>query len=219
MTTWVTTPVETKRTYSPVALRLLDELTNQPPLGSVQAVLDIQDASGAWVATEIGDTRTPSAIVSYPGLERHAQVTGLPPRNYRVRLSADFYIPYYRVNFDGIVFTAYPYNDNNPPAQFAKIPADTPLLPATNYPFASHIPVLRGKVVDPNNKPVRDAFVTQANNERALTDASGRFALPLRWVTPDTNVPIDASDRSGRNGLINVQIPAALGAEQIIPVS
>jgi hypothetical protein len=219
MTTWVTTVVETKKTYSPVALRLLDELTNQPPLGSVQAVLDIQAPNGAWVATEVPDTRTPSAVVCYPGLERHGQVTGLQPRQYRVRLTADYYIPYYHKNSDGIIFTAYPYNDDNAPAQFAKIPADTPLLPATNYPFASHIPVLRGKVVDPNNKPVPDAFVIQGNNERALTDADGRFALPLRWVTPNTNVPIDASDRTGRNGSINVQIPAALGADQIIPIS
>lgn len=219
MTTWVTTPTETTRTYSPVALRLIDELTNQPPLGSVQVVLDIQNANGAWVSTEIPDTRTPSAVVSYPGLERHAQVTGAQPRQYRVRLIADYYIPYYRANSDGIRFTAYPYNDLNAPQQFAKIPTDTPLLPATNYPFASHIPVLRGKVVDPNNKPVPDAFVTQGNKERSLTDANGRFALPLRWVAPNVNVPIDASDRSGRNGSINVQVPAALGAEQIIPVS
>lgn len=220
MTTWITTPTEFKVVYSPVGLRLLDELANQAPLGSVQAVLDIQDPGGAWRTTDIKDNRTPGAVVTYTDLERHAVVTDLQPRQYRVRLTADYYIPYYRINADGIVFTAYPYNDANPPTQIVRIPTDLPLLPAPNYPFASHIPVLRGTVVDAARKPVRDASVTQGNNERALTDVQGRFALPLRWVQPNVAVPIDAADqRTGRTGFINIQIPAALGKNQTISIS
>jgi len=159
VTTWVTTVAESKVIYSPVGLRLLDELTNKAPLGSVQAVLDIQDSGGAWRTTDILDNRSPGAVVTYCGLERHAVVTGLQPRQYRVRLTADYYIPYYRINADGIVFTAYPYNDDNPPAQIVQVPMDTPLLPAPNYPFASHIPVLRGIVVDAAGKPVQAGWV------------------------------------------------------------
>jgi hypothetical protein len=220
VTTWITTPAEFKVIYSPVGLRLLDELTNQAPLGSVQAILDIQDSAGAWRTTDIKDNRTPDDVVTYCNLERHAVVTGLPSRQYRVRLIADYYLPYYRINAEGIAFTAYPYNDNHPPAQIVRVPIDTPLLPAPNYPFASYIPVLRGTVVDAAGKLVQDASVTQGNNERALTDAQGRFALPLRWVQPNVAVPIDATDqRTGHTGSINVQIPAALGKNQTISIT
>jgi hypothetical protein len=97
---------------------------------------------------------------------------------------------------------------------------DTPLLPAPNYPFASHIPVLRGVVVDAAGNPVPNAYVTQGSNERALTDARGTFALPLRWVQANTAVPIDATDqRTGRSGSISIQIPGALNSSQKIPIN
>jgi hypothetical protein len=220
MTTWVTVPVEMTRLYSPVGLRLLDELTNEPPLGAVQAILDILDANGNWRQTDVQAAVTPSGVVSYPGLERHAIVTGLPSQKYRVRLSADLYIPYYLTNADGIQFSAYPYNDDNPPAVIAKLAMDTPLLPAPNYPFASHIPVLRGAVVDTTGKPVPNAYVTQSNNERALTDQRGTFALPLRWLPANTPSPVDATDqRSGRTGTISIQLPSALNQSQKISIS
>jgi len=219
MTTWVTTPVEGIVLYSPVGLRLLDELTNEVPLGSVQATLDILDAHGNWQPTNIADVRTPSDVVTYPGLERHADITGLPARQYRVRLSADFYIPYYQVSQDGISFTADPYSDTQPPANVVEIATDTPLLPAPNYPFASYIPVLRGVVVDANAKPVPNAYVTQGVTERVLTDSRGTFALPLRWVQPNTAVVIDATDqRTGRTGSIQIQLPGSLGTNQTISI-
>jgi hypothetical protein len=218
--TWVLTPADVMRVYSPVGLRLLDELTNQPPIGSVQAILDILDASGNWRQTDIEAVVTPSAVVSYPGLGRHATVTGIPVQKYRVRLSADFYIPYYQKNADGIPFDAYPYNDDNPPAVIAKLAIETPLVPAPNYLFASHIPVLRGVVVDAAGDPVMNAYVTQSNNERALTDSRGEFVLPLRWVPVKTTVPIDATDvRTGRTGTISIQFPADLNSSQKIPIS
>jgi len=220
MTTWVTTPAEGNRLYSGVSLRLLDELTNQAPLGCVKALLDIQASDGTWRTTDIQDTRSPSSVVSYPWLERHAVVTGLQPQQYRVRLTADYYIPYYQLNSDGIAFKAYPYNDANPPTQFALIPSDTPLLPATNYPFANYIPVLRGVVVDSTRKLVANAYVTQGNTERALTDPSGNFALPLRWVQSGTTIPIDAADqRTGRSGSIDISFPTAISRSQTISIS
>jgi hypothetical protein len=220
MTTWQLTISEGKASYSLVGLRLLDELTNQPPISKVTACLDIQNSGGTWQATNIAGTWNSDAVLMYPDLERHAVVIGLSPRQYRVRLSADLYIPYYRLSADGIIFTAYPFNDTNPPAQVVKVPADTLLLPASNYPFAPNIPVLRGIVVDATGKVVRDVSVSQGNTERAITDNKGNFALPLRWAPSNVNVPIDASDqRTGRTGSINIQLPADLGKSHTISIS
>jgi hypothetical protein len=220
MTTWATLAGEQIELYSPVGLRLLDELTNQPPLGSVQALLDIQDANGNWRQTDVQAVMAPSAVISYPGLERHAVVKGLPAKTYRVRLTADLYIPYYLTNSVGIQFLAYPYNDETPPAVVASLAIDTPLLPAPNYPFASHIPILRGVVVDATGNTVQNVYVTQGAVERALTDARGTFALPLRWVQPNALVAIDATDQyTGRFGSISVQLPAGLNSNQTIKIN
>jgi hypothetical protein len=220
VTTWASVPELLTRLYSPIGLRLVDELTNQSPMGAVQAVLDKQDASGNWVETDVDAVLTPSGTFAYPGLERRASVTGVPAQTYRVRISADYYIPYYLTNADGIQFLAYPFNDDNPPAQVAKLPVDALLLPGPGYPFGTHIPVLRGIVVDAAKNVVPNAYVTQSNTERALTDARGTFALPLRWVQPNTPVPIDATDqRTGRSGSISIQIPADLNSNQTISIS
>jgi hypothetical protein len=218
MTTWTTVPVEMTQLYSPIGLRLLDELTNQPPLGNVQATLEMLDNSGNWQQTSVQAVFTPSCVLSYPGLGRQAVVTGQPPQKYRVRIAADLYLPYYLTTADSIPFNAYPFNDDNPPAVISRLAIDTTLLPASNYRFASHIPVLRGMVVDPGGKPVANAYVTQSNSERALTDARGTFALPLRWAKVNTPVAIDATDRSGRTGTISIQLPAAVNSSQKISI-
>lgn len=220
MTTWATTdPTEGLILYSPVGLRLLDELTSEAPLGSVQVILEILDPNATWRKTDILEARTPSGVIAYPGLERHQDITGLQPQQYRVKLSADYYIPYYQGTGDGIEFTADPYSDTQPPANVVVISTDTPLLPASNYPFASYIPVLRGVVVDAANNPVPNVFVTQGNLERVLTDSRGTFALPLRWVALNTPVTIDANDqRTNRTGQIQIQLPASLGTNQTISI-
>jgi len=212
--------IEVMRQYSPVGLRLMDELTNQPPLGSVWAILDMLDSGGNWRQTDVPAVLTPSAVLTYPGLGRHGVVTGLPVEKYRVRLSADLYIPYYLTTADGIPFTAYPFNDDNPPAVVSSLAIDTPLVPAPNYPFASHIPVLRGVVVDATGAPVPNAYVTQGIKERALTDSRGTFALPLRWIAANTTIPIDATDqRTSRTGTISISFPSALSSSQKIAIS
>jgi hypothetical protein len=201
-------------------LRLIDELTSGPPIGWTRVVLDLQEGA-SWRETTIACVRTPGGVVAYPGLERQAEVVGQPARRYRVRLEAEFYRPLYRAIQDGVEFDAYPYNDTNPPLVITRLPQDVKLAPTPNYPFPSHIPVLRGEVVDlGNGAPVADAEVMVLNVERVLTDDDGLFALPLRFTPTNTTVPVDAMDqRTGRTGTINVTIPAALGQSQTIPVA
>jgi phage portal protein BeeE len=219
MIQWTLIPGETGHLYSPVGLRPLDELTGAPPIGSVTVALDVRASDGSWQPTDLSEVRTSSGVITYPGLERHVDPTGLAPRRYRVRLAADFYIPNYQSTSDGIEFDAYPYNDQSPPTRIVRIPSDTLLLPAPNYPFSSYLIVLHGLVVDAAGNPVQDALVTQGAKERALTTARGAFALPLRWVAPDASVEIDASDqRTGRTGSIQVQLPAALYSNQTITI-
>jgi len=220
VTSWQTAVVEQSRLYSPIGLRLVDELTGQAPLGKTEAQLDILDSSGTWRQTDLQAVRTPSGVVAYPGLEFHADATSLLPRHYRVRLLADLYVPLYRRNSAGIEFDAYPYDAVHPPQVVVQMAQDAILTPAPNYPFSAHIPVLRGVVVDPAGNPVPDAVVTQGVSERVLTDSRGTFALPLRWAQQNVPVPIDAADeRSGRVGTIQINLPGALGKSQKIPIS
>ena len=219
MTKWSTALLDTSVLYSPIGLRLVDELTGESPLGNVSVTLDVDDGAGGWRTTEIDAVTTPTGIATYPGLEYHSDLAGKAARNYRVRLDSDLYIPYYQINAAGILFTAYPYNDNIPPAVITQAATDALLVPSPTYAFARHIPVLRGVVVDAGNRRVPYAYVTQSNKERAIADSDGNFALPLRWVPPNTATPIDAADqRTGRAGTISIQLPAALTSSQTIPI-
>jgi hypothetical protein len=197
--------------YSPVGLRLVDEFTGVAPLGWTGALLDIRDPNGNWRETSIQPVRTPSGVVSYPGLGRSINVAG-QPRHYRVRIQAQFYLPHYMVRNAGFEFLAYPYNDTNPPVHFAELAEALLLIPAPAYPFPSHVPVLRGAVVDASDKAVQNTLVSQGSVERVLTDERGVYALPLRWVSEGAPTPIDAVDeRTGRHGSITIQLPDALG--------
>jgi hypothetical protein len=220
MTTWVQTATESMKLYSPIGLRLVDDFTGAGPRGRVDVFLDARDASGNWNATGVAAVKTLSGILSYPGLERHALVTGLPSRHYRVRLVAELYIPLYQRNSDGIEFDAFPYNDEHPPSSVNVGTQDAVLTPAPNYRIEDHVPLLRGVVVDAANNPVKNALVTQGSKERVLTDLRGAFALPLRWVAANTPVPVDAVDeRTGRTGTITIQLPGSLSKNQKIQIS
>ena len=60
----------------------------------------------------------------------------------------------------GLEFDAPPWNDLALPAQ-APVFADVALLPAPNYPFESHYPVIHGIVQDTNLVRVPGARVTR----------------------------------------------------------
>jgi hypothetical protein len=242
MTRWSILPGERIELYSPIGLRLIDDFTAGPPLGWVRAQLELRDDSGAWRVTNVDTTRTLSGILAYPGLERRAEVVGKLPRRYRVKLEAEFYRPFYRMipagpvlgpphyqeTADGIEFDAFPYNDANPPTDYTVNPPveiklqvrDVMLVPAVNYPFPTHVRVLRGKVVDATDTPVVDAEVRRSNTERGSSGEQGAFALPLRWLPNGISVPIDAIDHhTGQTGTINITLPQALGSSQTITVS
>ena len=136
MIQWSKLPGERIELYSPIGLRLIDDLTGEPPLGWVRAQLELRDGSGGWRSIDIDARRTPSGMLGYPGLERHTEVVGKLPRRYRVTLAAELYRPAYRMipagpvlgppfyqeTADGIEFDAFPYNDAYPPTDYTVNP-------------------------------------------------------------------------------------------------
>jgi hypothetical protein len=242
MTSFRRLPGESLELYSPVGLRLIDDFTGSLPFGRVSVQLERDDGSGGWRMTTIDVRITLSGILAYPGLERHIEVVGQLPRRYRVTLDAEFYRPFYRIlpagllvsspyyreTVDGIEFDAFPYNDANPPTDYTVNPPqeikpqaqDVRLAPAVNYPFPTHVRILRGRVVDATRKPVVDAEVRRSNTERVASGVEGAFALPLRWTPDGVAVAIDAiNHRNGQMGTINITLPQDLGRSQTIIVS
>lgn len=219
MTIWQAIPGEQRQIYSPIGLRLIDDFTGLAPQGSVRASLDVRNANGEWRPTGIGFTRTPSDVIIYPGLGRSANVALQPAFHYRVRLEAAFYRPEYLTLQDGIEFDAHPYDDDTPPAVMASLPDNTFLIPATNYPYPSHVRVVRGQVVDTVGDPVANVEITEGGGERVLSDERGTFSLPLRWPPFVSAVQIDAMDfRAGRSGQLNINLPADLASGHVVVI-
>jgi hypothetical protein len=140
-------------------------------------------------------------VITWPALGRRRAPLGQPPAHYRVRIEADHYIPGYRRDQDGIEFDAFPYDDDNPPQSAPGMPDPLVLMPAPSYPFAGHLLVLRGVVVDAGGVPVPDAEVAIGTTRRTLTDARGCFALATARPSAPATLQVDAADlRSGRVG-------------------
>lgn len=216
-------PGERLELYSPIGLIPVDGLTGKNPLGRLRVILDVRDDSGQWRETDIKETRTPAEVIAYPGLGRSASATD-PPGLYRVRIEAEFYMPFYKAvpggTLDGIEFEVNPYNDAVPPKNHPKNPGGFPvylsevlrrviLVPAPNYPFSREILVLRGKVLNSLGEPIVGATVSwrvteitlSAGGDVKLPGASahkpGEFSLPIRPTNPDhltTPQEIDAID-------------------------
>jgi hypothetical protein len=213
---WRVDPGERTSLLGAIGIRLLDLLTDRPPLGRVQSRLEVRDG-GTWHATDVEAVEGPSRILTWPGLERGLQAGG-PPRRYRISIDAELYRPLYRIVLDGIEFDAHPYSNTTPPAQFAPSATDTYLVPTDPYPFPAELRVLRGVVVDMGGAPVADAVVT-AGGDRAVTGANGTFALPLRTAAEGVAIPIAAAHpRSGRGGATNVTLPGDLRRSASIQV-
>jgi hypothetical protein len=216
---WQLIPAERRMLYSPIGLQLVDDFTGRAPHGGVRALLDRQDGAGGWEETAIKAVRTPSDVISYPGLGRSAHAAVQPPLRCRVRIDADYYRPDYLLHLDGVEFDVHAYDDDAPPAAVPVLQRVF-LMPAPNYPYPDPVRVLRGQVVNAANDPVGNVEVTEGTNERVLTDARGAFALPLRWPPLTGLVQIDALDhRTGQNGQITINLPADLAGGRIIAIT
>ncbi len=209
-----TLPGERLEMYSPIGLIPVDSFTGKSPLGRLRVILDIRNELGKWRETDIKEIRTAGGVIAYPGLGRSGGISP-PPRRYRVRVEAEFYVPYYRGTVpggtaDGIEFTAFPFSDTVPPENYPKDPAGFPnylqtvlrkilLMPAPNYPFPAQVLVLRGVVRDSHGEPITGATVSWRATETAMTAGgaakppgtvasshpAGEFSLPIRPTKPE----------------------------------
>jgi len=224
--------LESSNLYAGLGVQLIDEFASvpsanveAPPLGWTTIEIDIDDGGGVYRTLDpavLVTMRTPSGVVWYPWLERHADARLLAARNYRVRVSAGVYTPRYAYDSEGVIVPVSPYDDNNPPATIAAAPTKIMLLPTATYPFAPAVPVLRGLVVDTANAPVPDALVgwidATLQTDSVLTDADGEFALPMRRAAQNTPINIHA-ERPGLAGDTIIRIPQDLSISHTIQIS
>ncbi|HEY6035975.1 MAG TPA: carboxypeptidase-like regulatory domain-containing protein [Kofleriaceae bacterium] len=224
--------LESSNLYAGLGVQLIDEFASvpsanveAPPLGWATIEIDIDDGGGTYRTLDPGvlvTMRTPSGVVWYPWLERHADARLLVARNYRVRVSAGVYAPRYAYDSDGVVVAVSPYDDNNPPAAIAVAPTKILLLPTATYPFAPAVPILRGLVIDTSNAPVPNALVSWIDaalqTDAVLTDADGEFALPMRRAAINTPIDIHA-ERPGLAGDTIIRIPQDLSISHTIQIS
>ncbi len=221
MTALIATRLDaTRHTYSPVGFRLIDDITGKAPFGDVSCTLFAQDGVNQWRRTDVKPVRSVSGILIFPALGRSAVVAGAPARRYRVAIEAEYYRPFDSAASDLFVFDAFPFNDDNPPAKTEPAPRAVVLLPAPNYPFESHLRVLRGLVQDTAHTAVDGAEVFLGNTERSLSDSRGAFVLALRLPPKNGQIKIDAVDSpKTRHGEITVTLPDDLGKSNLITIT
>jgi len=211
-------PIEHRREkielFAQIGVRLVDDLTDKPPRGHIDLALDVDDA-GVWRETDLAPVAISRGVFSWVSLERNADVSGAA-RLYRVRVSAEFYRPVYSIP-GGEEFPVHPWNTDHPPAVFNKL-QDIRLLPATNYAFPAHLPVIFGLVQDSSSAPVADAMVSQSNKSQVLSDERGAFAIPLRQAATGPPITIDAV-KGTQTGTIDVTLPGDLGSNKLIPIA
>jgi hypothetical protein len=207
--------------YSPIGLQVIDAFLNALPIAPYEVSVDVRDGN-QWLPTALQAVRTPTGVLTLPGLERRATVTaGMQPRQYRLRIDSDAYIPAYRRTLDGHEFLAFPYNDTNPPFLPGANVSLLLLTPAPAYGYPGDVRVLRGTLTEVNGTPIRDATIVYApGHVEAMTDAGGHFALGLRHAPGSGTIAIDVHhDRTNRADIINLLLPTALQANQVITLN
>jgi hypothetical protein len=215
--TWSFPADERSLQLSQIGLRLIDDLTGKDPIGEIGCALSVEDVPGQWRKTDITPVRSESGILTFPGLGRVRDVSGQPVRHYRAEISARYYRPFYNAPQTGIEFDIHPFNDGHPPPLPPAL-RDVALMPATNYPFQTHLRVLRGQVRNAFGAVV-DAEVSRSNTERVLSDELGFYALPLRFTPNNTPVAIDATNHvTSEQGQIVITLPADLGQNKVITI-
>jgi hypothetical protein len=232
-------PVETSVLFSPAWFIPFDEFAQRNQSVGVATVLDFFDPDeNAWVEQETVAVRTPSGAIAYPELGRR-RGPGAEPERFRVRFEAVGYQALYPADgepFDaalvGVEFVAYPYDDAQPPAVQSD-PRLVRLLPSVAFPYAPGIRTVHGIVVDgATQAPVANALVEARGTtnpdgiawlERTLTDPRGLFRLALRWQSGPVTAPeqifhLQATERPGRTGSLDVRLPADRDRRQVIQI-
>jgi hypothetical protein len=201
------------------AFRLVDDFTSQAPIGPMRFLLDHERAPNTWEPTTEKPIVTASGVILYAFVEKRGDVIGAAPRKYRFRVESDFYHPGYQASSDGIVFDAFPYNDEAVVHPYAAVVQIVPLHPSPLYAFPSEVPVLRGTVVrQSNGERVAFARVVKAAEETALSDSRGEFALPLRWIQ-NPQFDIDVIDlRTNESRTKTIVVPDMLGMNVVIDI-
>ena len=141
----------------------IDNLIRGEPIGSVRPRLEIQDDAGTWSDTGIRGLFNASGIFAYPNLGRRGKLPSHEkPRNYRVRLDAQYYRAYNADLWllpnrglkpgevappdDWFPFAVTAYNGESDPRDLKAMRGTLRLLPGPNYPFLSFVRILRGVV-------------------------------------------------------------------------
>jgi len=212
--------LEHTRLYAGLGVRLIDDYTQQGPIGGTRVLLDADD-DGVWrelAPDQVRRTMTAGGVVWFPWLERHRDARGRAPGRYRVRVVAELGVPAYLFDSEGVVVLVAPFDDAVPPAGVPPI-IDIALLPSAGYPFGPGVPVLRGAVRDAAGAPLPRALVSWADpqpgsgpplvTDEVLSDDDGEFGLPMRRAPRGT--PIDVTARRPPDGgshiTVSVRIP------------
>jgi hypothetical protein len=210
MTEWRVIEADRRTAYCPIALELRDEFTGGPVIGPAQVSLDIQQGAD-WAPTDRKPERTPGGVFVFTGLGHAVNPAALPSFHIRIRVSAAYYRPRYRVTADGLEFDVPTYNDSVPPAALPPMPEIVLMLPTSAYPFGAHVRLLRGRVLDPLGEPVADALIDADGVERVMSDAMGGFSLPLRWQPLTAPVAVTvAHPRTGLAAAVTFNLPSDL---------
>lgn len=219
---------EERRTYSSVALKLVDSLTGGKLTGKVQTRVEIDDA-GSWRPTEGKPIITASGVLIFPELGFRGNPAIHAVTRYRFSIESEYYRPEYQHANDGKVVLVHPYNHDTTLADLPglpRAPKDLLMLPSTAYPFPGYIPVVRGLVLDQaTNRPVENAKISASRNnpgsnpltadpvQEVLTDKRGAFSLPVPEAAQGVplqliNLDINADDvRGGRAGTGLIALP------------
>jgi hypothetical protein len=202
---------------SPIGLQILDSFSGAPPFTAYGAAVDVL-VGATWIETLLRPTRTPSGVLTLPGLGRRSNAAGNPAQQrFRLRLDSNEYIADYRRTADGFEFLVPPYDDVTPPAIPNANIGTLALHPSANYAYAGGVRVIHGRVLETNGARVRDAVIEFQGLDRAMTDERGEFAFGLRRAPANGPVVIDVHhDRTARSQSFNLQLPAALQANQVL---
>jgi hypothetical protein len=234
-------PVETSALFSPTWFVPFDEFAQRVRSAGVATQLHRFDPiDNDWLLQDTPAIRTPSAAITYPELGRRRGADAEPER-FRVRFSALGYQALYPADDDpfdatvqGIEFDAYPYDDTRPPAVLSE-PRLVRLLPSVSFPYGPGVRTAYGVVVDAATQaPVANALVQARGTtsrdgapwlERTLTDPSGNFRLSLRWEGEPSGSPpehlfhLQAIERPGRTGSLNVRLPIERNRRHVLEIS